>query len=146
MYAADSLCPEERKMQIAWFSTIIVAIHAIVIILHGLAHLNVPVPISMSQSLFIGTVIVLAPIVAAILLWSSFEQVGHWLFLGSMTGALLFGLYNHFIAISPDHISQIPFTEWGALFQVTAILLLIIEGIGCAVGLWTLNPIPQKAP
>jgi hypothetical protein len=71
--------------------------------------------------------------------------MGRWLFLGSMTGALLFGIYNHFISMSPDHISQISFAGWGVLFQVTAILLLVIEGIGCGVGVWALNPLRQRA-
>jgi hypothetical protein len=132
-------------MRVAQYGTIVVVIHAIVGILHGLAHLNLPVPLSLFQILFVGAVIMLAPIVAASLLWTSLAQLGRWLFFVSMTGALLFGIYNHFIAISPDHISQIPYVGWGALFQVTALLLMITEGIGCGVGLWALNPMQQKA-
>ncbi|GAP96631.1 hypothetical protein [Leptolyngbya sp. NIES-2104] len=129
-------------MQRTHFVTTIVVIHTIVVALHGLAHQKIPVPLSLAQSLFVEIVIVLAPIAAAILLWTRFYQMGHWLFFGAMIGALLFGIYNHFIAITPDHISQIPFQSWGVLFQVTAILLLITEG--CGVALWTLNTIQQQ--
>lgn len=125
--------------------TTVVVIHAIVVILHGLAHQKIPVPLSLAQSLFVSIVIVLAPIMAAALLWTPFYRIGRWLFLGSMTGALLFGLYNHFISISPDHLSQIPFGGLGILFQITAFLLLVTEGIGCGVGVWALNSIEQKA-
>lgn len=132
-------------MSFAQHGTTIVAIHAIVVILHGLAHQKIPVPLSLPQSLFVYFVIVLAPIGAVGLLWLLFERAGCWLFLVSMTGALLFGIYNHFIEMSPDHIFQIPYEGWGVLFQVTAILLLIIEGIGCGVGVWALNSSRQKA-
>ena len=46
-----------------------------------------------------------------------------------MAGAILFGIYNHFIVISPDHVSHVSFTGWGLLFQIIAILTLIIDGI-----------------
>ena len=132
-------------MQFAQYGTTVVVIHALVVALHGLAHQKIPIPLSLLQSLFVSAVIVLAPIGAVGLLWTSFERAGRWLFLVSMTGALLFGIYNHFIGMSPDHISQIPNDCWGVLFQVTAILLLVTEGIGCGVGVWALNPIRQKA-
>ena len=54
----------------------------------------------------------------------------------SMLGALVFGIYNHFILISPDHVSQIPATSWGKVFQITAVLLVISETLGVGVGLW----------
>jgi hypothetical protein len=132
-------------MQLTYSLTTVVVIHAIVVALHGLAHQKIPVPLSLLQSLFVGIVIVLTPIAATVLLWTSVYRIGRWLFLGSMTGALLFGIYNHFIMISPDHISQIPFEGWGVMFQVTAFLLWVTEGIGCGVGIWALNPIRQKA-
>lgn len=132
-------------MQFAQYGTTVVAIHAIVVALHGLAHQKIPVSLSLVQSLFVGLVIVLAPIVAVGLLWTQFARAGRWLFLISMVGSLLFGIYNHFIGMSPDHIAQIPFEGWGVVFQVTAILLLVTEGIGCGVGVWTLNPNWQKA-
>jgi hypothetical protein len=131
-------------MQLAYSLTTVVVIHAIVVTLHGLAHQKIPVPLSLLQSLFVGIVIVLTPIAAAVLLWTSFYRIGRWLFLGSMMGALLFGIYNHFIVMSPDHISQIPFEGWGVMFQMTALLLWVTEGIGCGVGIWAVNPIRQK--
>jgi hypothetical protein len=131
-------------MQLTYSLTAVVVIHAIVVALHGLAHQKIPVPLSLLQSLFVVTAIVLAPIVAIVLIWTPFRRAGIWLFLVSMTGALLFGIYNHFIAISPDRISQIPFAGWGVLFQVTAILLLITEALGCGVGIWAFSITQQK--
>ncbi|MBD2777843.1 hypothetical protein [Iningainema tapete] len=126
------------------YSTIVVVIHAIVVVLHGLAHEKIPVSLSPLQILFVGSIIVLAPIAAMILLWTPFQLAGSWLLLSSMAGAMLFGLYHHFIAISPDHISQVPFVGWGVLFQITAILLFFTEGLGCGVSLWALKTLQQR--
>jgi hypothetical protein len=130
-------------MKIAQYGTAIVVIHAITNGLHGLAHVEIPVALSLLQSLFVGIMIFLIPIIAAVLLWTQFYRIGSWLLLSSMTGSLLFGLYNHFIVMSPDHVSQVSFAGWGLLFQVTAFLILIVDGIGCAVGVWAIKTIQK---
>jgi hypothetical protein len=85
------------KMQsVIRYGTIVVVIHSIVVALHGLAHEKMPVPLSPLQSLFVGSIIVLAPLAAMILLWTPLQQAGSWLLLSSMAGAMLFGLYHHF--------------------------------------------------
>ncbi|MBE9119644.1 hypothetical protein IQ269_02205 [Tychonema sp. LEGE 07199] len=131
-------------MKIAQYGTTIAVIHAIANGLHGLAHLKIPIPLSLLQSLFVGIVIFLIPIIAAVLLWTQFYRIGIWLLLSSIAGSFLFGFYNHFIAISPDHVSQVAFEGWGWLFQVTAILILIVDGLGTGIGLWALRTIQQK--
>ena len=113
-------------------------LHAVVVILHGVAQLQIPVMLSLEQRLFIGLVIILLPILAAGLLWKQAYWIGTTLFLGSMAGALLFGLYNHFWHISPDHISAMPTSLWGRIFQATALLLAVSESAGCVVGGWAL--------
>lgn len=130
-------------MKIAQSGTAIVVLHAIAHGLHGLAHVKIPVPLSSLQSVFIVVVIFLAPIIAAILLWTKGDRIGNWLLLGSMAGAILFGIYNHLIVISPDHVSQVSFASWGLLFQITAALTLIVDGLGCWIGVWGLKSIPQ---
>ena len=131
-------------MKIAQYGTTIAVIHAIANGLHGLAHLKIPIPLSLLQSLFVGIVIFLIPIIAAVLLWTQFYRIGIWLLLSSIAGSFLFGFYNHFIAISPDHVSQVAFEGWGWLFQVTAILILIVDGLGTGIGLWALRTVQQK--
>lgn len=126
------------------YGTIVFVSHTIVVALHGLAHEKMPVPLSPLQSLFVGSIIVLAPIAAIILLWTPLQQAGSRLLLSSMAGAMLFGLYHHFIAMGPDRISQIPFAGWGVLFHITAILLFFTEGLGCGVSVWTLNTLSAK--
>jgi hypothetical protein len=132
-------------MKVAQYGTAIVVLHAIANGLHGLAHVEIPVALSLLQSLFIGIVIFLIPIIAAVLLWTQFYRIGSWLLLSSLAGSLLFGIYNHFIVISPDHVSQVSFADWGLLFQITAILIVIVDGLGAGIGLWALRSIQLKA-
>ena len=127
----------------AKYGASIVIAHTIIVALHGLAHEALPVPISLFQSLFVGIVIIFVAGLAALLLWTPFSRMGAVLLLGSMVGSLTFGLYNHFILVSADHVSRIPFTGWGILFQVTAVLLAIMEGLGIGVSIWGLKQIPQ---
>jgi hypothetical protein len=126
-------------MKIARYGTAIVVLHLIANGLHGLAHVKIPVSLSLLQSLFVGIVIFLAPVIAAILLWTPFYRIGSWLLLSSIAGSLLFGIYNHFIVISPDHVSQVSLAGWGLLFQITAILIVIVDGFGCWIGLEALK-------
>ena len=130
--------------KVAKYGTSVVVAHAIVVGLHGFTHEVLPVSLSLFQSCFIGVVICFAPILAAILLWTQCARVGAVVLLGSMLGALAFGLYNHFILISLDHVSQVPFTGWGFLFQITAVLLAVMEGLGVGVGIWGLSNKLQK--
>lgn len=130
-------------MKAAQYGTAIVIIHAIAHALHGLAHAEIPIPLSLSQDVFIGIVIMLMPIISAVLLWTRFSRIGFWLLLSSLFGAILFGLYNHYIVISSDHVSQVSFTRWGLLFQLTAVLPLIIDGLGSWVSIRALKTAPE---
>jgi hypothetical protein len=131
-------------MKTAQYGTAIAVLHAIANGLHGFAHVEIPVPLSLLQGLFISIVIFLIPIIAVVLLWTQFYRIGSWLLISSLAGSLLFGIYNHFIVISPDHVSQVSIVGWGLLFQITAILILIVDGLGAAIGLWSLKSLPPK--
>lgn len=103
----------------------IVVIHAIVVALHGLAHEKIPVPLSLLQSLFVGSIIVLAPISAMILLWTPFQQVGSWLLLSSMAGAILFGVYYQSLTacweplLDAEDMVQETFLRWQQTAEAT---------------------------
>ena len=52
----------------------------------------------------------------------------------TMAASLLFGVVNHFIIDSPDHISRIA-APWQRQFAITAVLLAITELLGMVVAL-----------
>ena len=113
-------------------------LHFVLVGIHGVAHQVVPVPLSILQYLFVISIITITPIVAVVMLQKQSYNLGMALLFGSMLGSLLFGVYNHFIAISPDHISQIPATNWGKAFVISAFGLMISETLGTGIGLWGL--------
>ena len=116
------------------YGTLMVVAHAAVNAVHGYTHVVLGVLMSREANVFIVAVIMLAPVLAAVLLWTTRRRAGAWLLSASMAGALLFGVYNHFVAVSEDHIWHVPYGSGRATFQITAVLLALIELGGCVIG------------
>jgi hypothetical protein len=93
-------------------ATIVVLLHLAVSVIHGTGHEKLHIAISDFQRVFVVAVILAAPVLAAILLWTRLRAVGAWLLLVSMAGAFLFGVYYHFIYASPDNVMMIPPGGW----------------------------------
>jgi hypothetical protein len=53
----------------------------------------------------------------------------------SLTAALLFGVVNHFVLDSPDHVAHIV-AQWKVLFGTTAVLLALTEALGAGLAFW----------
>lgn len=116
-------------------TAIVVAIHLLINVVHGVAHRELHVGLSPSGSIFVIAVVLILPLVAMALLWTVQKRLGLILLSHSMFGSLLFGLYHHFLVISPDHVHAQPASPWGIAFIFTAYGLLITEAIGAYVGI-----------
>jgi hypothetical protein len=82
--------------------------------------------------LFVIVVIEIGPVAGLVI--STFRPVlGGWTVAASMFGALLFGFVNHFVIVSPDHVSRVA-AEWQPLFGVSAALLVVTELAGVVAG------------
>jgi hypothetical protein len=129
---------EGDKASAMRFAAATIIAHAAVGILHGAAHQKLDIQLSQAQLLFIIIIITAAPLAAAVLLWKRIVRVGAALLLSSMAGSLPFGVYNHFVALSPDHVSRVgglPQTGWALTFQITAALLALTEFLGIYAGI-----------
>jgi hypothetical protein len=115
--------------------TAIVLLHLGVSVLHGWAHAGAVVPVSTVANIFIITDIVVAPLVGIGILWFLSISGGAWLVGLSLTGALLFGVVNHFVLDSPDHVAHIV-AQWKVLFGTTAVLLALTETLGAGLAFW----------
>ena len=82
----------------------LVIVHLAASIWHGSAHSNLGIELSTRHTLFISVVIIIAPVVAAILVWTRYVSRGLWVFFLSMLGSFLFGAYQHDVLVSPDNI------------------------------------------
>ena len=125
-------------------ATILVLVHAAVVALHGVAHGILEVNGSWLDDAFIVLVIMLSPIVAGTLVWTRRRRTGVLILGLSMLGALVYGTYNHFIASGIDNLCEVSIFGWGAVFRMTAILLAITEGVGCAVAIWAFSMLAHE--
>jgi hypothetical protein len=118
--------------------TAVVLTHLAINIAHGRAHDGGQVPLSTAGALFVYIVILAAPLVG-LGVWRWQPRPGGWIVAASMSGALVFGLFNHFIIDGSDHVAHVA-AEWRQLFGVTAALLVACEAAGTAVGIWSASP------
>jgi len=87
-----------------------------------------------AQGMFVNVVILAAPLLAGLLIWRPAPRAGGWLLVAAMFGALIFGVWNHFVVPGPDNVSSVPANAWGTVFQATAVLLAVTEVWGCWAG------------
>jgi hypothetical protein len=119
----------------AKYATAIVSAHLLVNIAHGLAHRALRIGLPPSGSVFVVVVVLLSPLLALALVWTTQKRPGLILLSLSMLGSLLFGFYHHFLVASRDHVRLQPASAWGTTFVLTAYGLLITEAIGAYVGI-----------
>jgi len=128
-----------KRRSIVLLSTVSVVVHLVVSMVHGRAHEHLAVGLSNWQNIYVLTVIVIGPLIAMLLIWTRLARFGLVLLVISMAGSLIFGVAYHYVVISPDHVSHIPSGDAQGLFRTTALLLVVTELFGVAVGLWGLR-------
>jgi hypothetical protein len=127
-------------------ATGVVAAHLTVNLIHGAAHSGAEVPTTVLQNAFVWIVILMGPLVALWLIRSD-RRFGAEVLALTMGGALVFGLVNHFIVDSVDHVSRVTNATWRLPFQVSAVLLLLLEVAGvwiAAVAIAAKQPRPRQ--
>jgi hypothetical protein len=112
----------------------IVLVHFTVVIIHGAAHTHLHIELASFERMYALVVILLAPLVAAGMLWTGFWRAGASLLAISMAGALVFGGYKHFLSRTNDDVSQMSHAGWGAIFLISSILLFVTEAAGILAG------------
>jgi len=110
-----------------------VLVHLVVAVAHGMAHTGAQVPLSQAQNLFVLIVILAGPLVGLALTWPA-VRLGSSIVAATMTGAFVFGLVNHFIVASPDHVSHVN-PQWQPLFATTAALLAVTEALAAVLAI-----------
>jgi hypothetical protein len=88
--------------------TVLVVIHLGATLWHGDAHTRLAIELPTEKTVFVLLVILVAPIVAAGLVWTRYVSIGLWVLVISMLGALLFGVYHHYLMVSPDNVGHLP--------------------------------------
>ena len=118
--------------RIAW---LIILLHALVATVHGIAHLRLEITLNAFQSAYVLLVITLAPVAAALLLWARRMRPGFVVLALSMAGSLVFGVYWHYVADSPDNVFHLHEGTLQSVFRSTALVLMVSEACGVVVGI-----------
>jgi hypothetical protein len=110
----------------------IVATHLVISVIHGAAHSGAAVFLSPGGNLFVWVVILAGPLVG-ILVQRFFGTTGAWVIAVTMAAALVFGVVNHFVLSSADHVQHVV-GLWRSTFALTAGLLALTEAAGAVLG------------
>jgi hypothetical protein len=128
--------------KVALYGTLAVVLATLAHVLHGISHVEHQVPLVAWQWAYVIFVVFLAPVVAAMLLWTRMQRVGAWLLLASMVGALDFGLVFHFLVSGPDNVFTLNPGAAREAFRFSAVLVALSEAFGCVAGIWALSKLP----
>ncbi len=117
------------------------ALHLAVTLWHSGAHTELGIGLPAWKLAYAYAVIVIAPPVAAALLWTRFATTGLWLFTLAMVGSLVFATYHHYILVSPDNIAHLPegTPEARVRFVVSAGWSALLELAGALAGAYALG-------
>ena len=115
-----------------WLTAAVVS-HLVISIVHGAAHANAHVPLSTAANLFVFIVILGGPVVGLALTWRA-ARIGSWIVAITMAASFAFGVVNHFILASPDHVAHVA-GQWRPLFATTAVLLALTEALGSGLAI-----------
>jgi hypothetical protein len=119
-----------RQSERVWLTALVLA-HLIISIVHGTAHARANVPLSRAANFFVFIVIVAGPLAGLALTWAV-ERAGALVIAITMAGSLVFGVLNHFVFASPDHVTHVA-GQWRALFATTAVLLMLTEALSVGI-------------
>jgi hypothetical protein len=139
-------------MPIVRYAILVVLTHIVINAIHGIAHQQLGVSISDFQSAYVFIVTLVAPIVAVImLLFLDKPKIllgGAWLLFVSMLASLLFGIVYHIVIPSSDNIFTVMQNPslYSVVFTSTAVLLLIVEGVGTWVGAKAIRMVAKFMP
>src|SRR6516225_10088736 len=96
-----------------WMAAAVLA-HLVISMVHGAAHSGANVPLSLPATLFVFLVILAGPVAGLALSWRA-ERLGSAIVALTMAGSLVFGVVNHFLLESPDHVGHVA-AQWRLLF------------------------------
>jgi len=123
-----------RTRTSAWLAAIVI-VHLVISLIHGAAHSGAAVFLSPAGNLFVWLVILAGPL-AGLVLQRMAGAVGAWLVALTMAAACVFGIVNHFVIQSADHVEHVV-GPWSTTFALTAVLLALTEAAGAGVGVWS---------
>ena len=119
----------------ALYATLVVLAHAGVVFWHLVLVAKITPGLTDHQVLAATIAINLVPAVALVFLWTHFLRVGGILLFLPLAVGLVIGGAEHFVTPGPLNIFYMEPTPWVLPFRVTAVLLAVLEVLGCWIGI-----------
>jgi len=124
-------------------AAMVVLVHTAVMLVHGAAHMRLNIELPAWANFYVLGIVGIGPIAGLFLLWSRRQRTGATILFTTMIGALLFGLWKHFMTPGADHVMHLQAGLWRLPFQITAVLLAVSEAAGAAAALMLLYALPS---
>ena len=126
--------------------TALAALHLVATVWHGDAHTQLGIALPPAKNVFVYAIILIAPVVAAGLVWTRRISLGLWVFSLSMLGAFLFGAYHHYVLVSPDNIGHLPAgsPQSHSQFISSAAVIALLELASALYGAFSLGAQQRK--
>ncbi len=126
----------------ARYATFVVLAHAGVVFWHLVLVAKITPGLTEFQVLAATTAINLVPAIALVLLWTHSPRLGGLLLLLPLAVGLVIGGEEHFVTPGPLNVFHMAATPWVLPFQVTAVLLLVLEVFGCWIAVQAVRRLP----
>ncbi len=118
--------------------SVLTVVHLVPTYFHGRDHANLEVGLPPGMAWFVYGVIVGLPVVGTLILWTRWMNTALGIVTLSFVGATFFGIYHHYVMVSPDNVFHLPNgpVEFQVAFASSAGWVAVSEGLAAAVGIF----------
>lgn len=119
-------------------TSLVVLAHAVVVYWHLVLLARFGAAITPDHAPLFAILANLIPLTAVILMWAGFPKAGTSLLL-FLAVPLAIGGYSHFLSPGSDNVFRMAPSELTVAFRISAVLLFILELLGCWLGIQILR-------
>ncbi len=123
--------------------TAVVLSHFVVVIWHLFMLLKLQ-PGTSGFALVFLIVVNLIPVMAMVAFQKGHPKLAGAMIFVPLGVALIIGIYAHYLSAGADNVLRMPPGEWRSSFQLSAILLSVLEALGCWIGFRIFGSIRAK--
>jgi hypothetical protein len=120
--------------KLCWYAALVVLAHAVVVFWHLELLARRDAALRVDQVPLFAALANIIPLIALISLWAHFPKLGAWLLL-FLAVPLAIGGYSHFLSPGSDNVFRMADGELTSAFRISAVLLLVLEFLGCWLGI-----------
>ena len=130
MWLGISVEGRRSMRKLCRYAALVVLVHAVVVFWHLDLIARRDATLKLDQvPLFAGLANII-PLIALVSLWAHFPKLGAWLLL-FLAVPLAIGGYSHFLSPGSDNVFRMSDGESTFAFQISAVLLFVLEFLGC---------------